>query len=177
MQLNATKTVDNLRYDMKVETPTGADGYFSVTGDINRRAKNHRWIFMAGGCIHDDIQQQFPWAAPLIALHLSDEHGVPMHAVENAWYWAGGTRWNGKGPSNPPNAVHLSSHLRIDIEVAEGMVEAVLAGKLDKPGLEALVDKLRPRWAREAQAAIKLVEERIAPAVPAVDEDTSPRPR
>ena len=38
------------------------------------------------GAAHGAISKRFPELRPLIALHLADEDGMPMHPLENAWY-------------------------------------------------------------------------------------------
>ena len=45
------------------------------------------------GCCHGLILEHFPQFADLVALHLSDNDGVPMHALENGFYHLGGTHW------------------------------------------------------------------------------------
>ena len=67
--------------------------YFSITGEVERRAGNNRWVFESGGAIHDQIAQQMPELKPLLLVHLADDNGVPMHAYENAAYWAGQTKY------------------------------------------------------------------------------------
>jgi hypothetical protein len=57
--------------------------YFSITADLPGLGM--------GGCCHDEIKKAFgDRFNDLIALHLSDHDGVPMHAAGNAFYWAGG---------------------------------------------------------------------------------------
>tara|TARA_Y100000310_G_scaffold326752_1_gene392080 strand:- start:454 stop:1284 length:831 start_codon:yes stop_codon:yes gene_type:complete len=128
--------------------------HFSLTGDIiNWRCSTPSTF----GCIHPQIKKAFRGKFDLIeALHLSDEDGVPMHAVENAWYWAGGTEWNGDGKDNPPHVYHLANHLRIAWAEAERIV-SVVGGRtlpsLAKSDLSAYIDALRPRWKAEAEEA------------------------
>lgn len=44
-----------------------------------------------GGCMHEQIEKKFRGQfSDLIALHLSDINGVPMHDGSNAFYFAGG---------------------------------------------------------------------------------------
>ncbi len=60
--------------------------YFSLTGKIvDKKGK-----FEAGGCLHDEIVQVWPDLQILADIHLSDENGIPPHAVENGFYFAGG---------------------------------------------------------------------------------------
>jgi len=94
--------------------------YFSMTGEI----------YLAGGplqscgCPHYEIAESFPELRRFIPLHLSDENGVPMHAVENGWYWAGGQpALNRRRPgTNPPNVATLAEQLRISEDVAYWLV-------------------------------------------------------
>lgn len=60
--------------------------YFSVTGDIRRPGAND---IDTGGCIHDEILAHWPVLAPVVAVHLADDTGTPLHAVENGRYWLG----------------------------------------------------------------------------------------
>src|SRR5260370_33599525 len=80
--------------------------YFSMTGEI----------YLAGGplescgCPHDEIAEAFPELRRFIPLHLSDENGEPMHAVENGWDRAGGQpEFNFRRPgTNSPDGATLS---------------------------------------------------------------------
>jgi hypothetical protein len=60
--------------------------YFSITGAVFD-AKIHRGDTITRcGCLHDEILEHFPSLAALVALHLSDINGKPMHAEANGWY-------------------------------------------------------------------------------------------
>jgi hypothetical protein len=85
----------------------GQAPYFSITGEVDRQAKNNRWMPFLSGCIHEEILQQFPQLKPLVDVHLSDKDGVPMHAYENAAYWAGYTKYQQRDISK------LAKHLRV----------------------------------------------------------------
>lgn len=74
--------------------------YFSVTGDIRRRNAND---IDAGGCIHDEILAHWPVLAPVVALHLADDTGVPMHAVANGHYWLGLDTRSPRSSYDPPD--------------------------------------------------------------------------
>lgn len=60
---------------------------FSITGDIYEagKPKADRY-FIAGGCIHEDIEKHFPEFKQFIDLHLCDYKGIPMHATANGFY-------------------------------------------------------------------------------------------
>jgi hypothetical protein len=75
--------------DAKLYSLGGQAPYFSVTGEernLRRRGDNQ---VEACGAMHDEIVRHFPDLAPVVRVHLADEHGVPMHALENARYWMG----------------------------------------------------------------------------------------
>lgn len=58
---------------------------FAITGTTSN---GNRWE--SGGCIHDEILEQFPEYKIFVDLHLSDYNGMPMHFRANAIYHAGG---------------------------------------------------------------------------------------
>lgn len=63
------------------------DAYWSVTGDIERQAKNNRWCEDSCGCLHGEVAKHFPKLAPSIKWHLCNLTSGPMHYVANAVYW------------------------------------------------------------------------------------------
>ncbi len=89
------------------------------------------------GADHGAILAHFPEIAGLVALHLSDETGAPMHAVANARYF-----------TEQGNAPALARHLRI----AEPEAAALVADPTPD-AIARAVDALRPRWQQEADAA------------------------
>jgi hypothetical protein len=72
--------------------------------------------------------------------------GVPMHAAENGWYWAGGTKWQQAEP------VFLKKHLRC----GEGMVRTMigLAARGDRLTFDRMVENMKPLWKEEAEQVI-----------------------
>lgn len=114
----------------------------------------------SGGAGHEAILELFPQFADLAALHLSDIDGVPMHSVENGFYWLGGTHWQ-----RPDYAV-AARHFRITVDEARALTLALFgdsfsetAGFLSKgeatrakTRLAQWVDTQRPRWKAEADA-------------------------
>ena len=58
---------------------------FAITADIDRKARNGRWVDDAGGCCHDEVAKHFPELAPLIKWHLTSTDG-PMYYIENTAY-------------------------------------------------------------------------------------------
>lgn len=93
--------------------------YFSIGADIQRLARNGRKVWVAGGCLHDEILQHFPNLKPLVDLHLSDDDGVPLHAAANAAYWAGCSKFQER------NIPMLAKHLRVSEKLAGEMCEWV----------------------------------------------------
>lgn len=125
----------------------GQAPYFSVTGEAYHiTGRQGRPPMLASGCIHDYIQQVTSRFDDVIALHLSDIDGTPMHAVENGLYWLGQTKYQA-----------------LDIEVAKRhfrctdseIIELLAAYKHGKQAYIDYIDKhLRPRWQQEAQDVI-----------------------
>lgn len=138
--------------------------YFSVTGDTGDTS----------GAIHEIILDAAPQLADLIALHLSDVNGVPMHPYANAHYWLIGAtpamhhtqRYHGANNSDTVRTPEqcltmLAKHLRIELidaqhlMVAANLLFETTAAPLDVANLlHTYVEAQRPRWKQQAQAAI-----------------------
>jgi hypothetical protein len=113
--------------------------YFSLTGEIYERGR-----VTTAGCIHEELLAIWPDLAQLAALHLSTEDGVPMHALENARYFAGFTKYQEASPEK------LSDHLRCGIEHAKGLIKLG-----DTAAFVAAVEAMKPRWKLEAEGVIE----------------------
>lgn len=125
----------------------GQAPYFSVTGEAYRiTGKQGRPPMLASGCIHDYIQQVTSRFNDVIALHLSDIDGTPMHAVENGLYWLGQNKYQAL------DTEAAKRHFRCtDSEI----IKLLAAYKHGKQAYIDYIDKhLRPRWQQEAQAVI-----------------------
>lgn len=109
--------------------------YFSITADYFERGR-----CVAGGCLHDEILKHAPKFADLVALHLSDDNGVPMHAVENGWYWM-----------RPLHRTNLASHFRLTSLQTEQLIETAYT----KPLLAKYVADQAERFKLEADACIQ----------------------
>jgi len=136
--------------------------YFSVTGSID----SLRGVEIAGGCLHDEILQWFPELADVVALHLADDRGKPMHAAENARYWMGLSSWSGKewkpmAPRGVPDLetdsqgliwapVTLAKHLRISVEDARRVREYVVNDGNDTEAIAFHVRMLEKQWQHQA---------------------------
>jgi len=113
---------------------------FGVTGEISTERERAKQDAQACGCIHDELLAAFPQLAPLVALHLSDLEGVPMHAEANGFYWLAGNlggigeRHHGGSGETGKNAIEclniFAEHMRIsDTEAQEISTKAQLAFK------------------------------------------------
>jgi hypothetical protein len=138
--------------------------YFSVTVDGYENGKES-----FGGCCHELVLQHFPALADLVALHLSDIDGSPMHADGNGFYWLAGVVDMGQqytgasGDFGKPASECLriaAEHFRITEKEALALA-AKCAKAYKKDGTTAaklvcaaFTDAQRPRWKREALAAI-----------------------
>jgi len=134
--------------------------HFSITGEVDRKANNNRWMPFLSGCIHREVLEHFPELEILTEIHLSDENGVPMHAYANAAYWAGHSGTKEKDTDM------LAKHLRVSREQANEMVTYIdhYYGEFDKITTPESAWKntcqdfdLPQQWAAEAQAALELL--------------------
>ena len=141
--------------------------YFSLTADVYTDGGK----FLTGGACHALILQHRPDFADLAALHLADDLGRPLHALENGLYWLAGAagglgeRYHG-GTGSPPKSPEecrgiLARHFRISPEDAEHLTRAVrgvhtLAGsRAAKDFLSGWIEGQRERWSAEAEACIQ----------------------
>lgn len=101
--------------------------HFSIVGDYEYQAKNNRWLLISAGAIHKEIAKRMPELKPFLLVHLADENGVPMHAYENAAYWAGQTK------SKKFDLATLAAHLRVEQPIALDMLDYIAHywGELD----------------------------------------------
>lgn len=108
-----------------------AQPHFSVTGTIWKGTGPYSDAKdIAGGCIHEDILAVWPKLAPLVALHLSDADGQPMHAAANGLYWLAGFvpleqeyhGASGSSAKSPADCLRIAAkHLRISEDDAEAL--------------------------------------------------------
>jgi len=157
---------------------------FEVTLELHQLAGNERPHFSAtvngwnrpyttrpvsrdidfGGCCHELIVKYWKAAALVVAVHLSDDNGVPMYAVENGWYHAGGCIKHGANPNAtnperyPANVDHLASHLRIEKDKAAAIIKSVADGTVNKLAFTLFCDSQLPRWKREADNALTFIQ-------------------
>lgn len=142
---------------------------FSLTADIYEKTPRG-WRYVGGGCCHEHILKLKPELAPFAALHLSDVDGVPMHAASNAWYWIQGAfpEAEDKTPNLGPchgSAKSPEECRRIFAEHIRATPEQVeqIAAKMPRSQaeLQAVLEDFGfpERWRREAEAAIRQLEE------------------
>jgi hypothetical protein len=132
--------------------------YFSATVDTETRRGSGRWEDAGGGADHDLILSLFPAFEPVVRVHLSDDRGEPMHAVENARYWLGLTEYQDYDRDT------LCRHLRVTRDEADEIHRYVngAAGRYsDREALDYLfqVLKLRERWQAEADTALAVIDQ------------------
>lgn len=81
----------------RIAHPSLSDG-FSITGALwqkqgrlsGRARKRSGRDADVAGCIHEEIAAAVPGLEPVIAVHLADTSGLPMHAKANGWYFYSG---------------------------------------------------------------------------------------
>lgn len=119
-----------------------AHPYFSLTGEeyTNRAVWSRGHEPRACGQMHDVLVDAIPELALIAALHLSDDHGVPMHAVENGWYWY-----------EQGELATCAKHLRVSLDDLPGLPT--------KEAFAEYVDTLRERWQREADEALAYLQQ------------------
>lgn len=106
--------------------------YFSITATeyVNGRDES-------SGCLHELILSHRPEFADLVALHLSNIAGAPMHTEANGFYWLAGAvgglgeQYHG-GNGNPARSEAecldvFARHIRVPIDQAQEMAESIAA--------------------------------------------------
>ena len=158
---------NGIKYRIKVKADLihldgNSNAHFSITGEVERRAGNNRWVFESAGAIHDQITDQMPQLEPLLLVHLADENGVPMHAYENAGYWAGQTKYQIQ------DLTSLAKHLRVDQAIVILMIDYITNywGELDAITTPAMAWQnacehygLLELWQKQADAAQKMLNQ------------------
>lgn len=106
-----------------------------------------------GGADHDSILAAAPELAPIVAAHLADQAGTPMHAEANGWYFYSGAHvaYELKNYGQSYIDRHGTPHERAARSLHIGPDE--LPEGLDREGFSSFVRSLPDRWATQAQAA------------------------
>lgn len=146
----------------------GGNPYFSITADLCADSTFRDSKIHACGCLHDDILAAQPDLKPFVDLHLSDLNGVPMHAVENGFYWlckVAGIPQKYEPEQDKETCIkYLCEHLRISKKEVEDIRSKIWVSyamgrtKEAKQHFSEIVDSMKPRWQSEADAAIQLLK-------------------
>ena len=131
-KINKTKTIT-----VKIEVSKTNWEYFSITFEI---AWRNRVDCCGAGeeYIRKHFGNQFDDA---LALHLSDTDGIPLHALENGFYYL-------QNPNEYPIGV-TAKHFRISNEEAEEL------RPLSKEQLSQWIEYRKPIWKQEADEVRK----------------------
>lgn len=145
--------------------------HFSVTAEERTQDRRVRDPIVACGCMHDDVLRHFPKLADVVALHLADTFGVPMHAEANGWYWLAGAlgglgeRFHGSNDRTERSHTEcrkiLAEHLRLTpVQVGDLINDTRTIAAQHGPAhaaafFQAFVGAQRGRWAEEAREAFE----------------------
>lgn len=176
---NATIKLDSKTVDLSFKAifPTDDDGCtprFSLTYSRIERTPRGRLLSESYGVADErTVQRHAPELLDVLALHLSDEAGAPMHAEASALYWAAGAVQGSMGMEyhggnsqfvkKPHECIAiLASHLRISVANAENLINHVDMVRRDGPVfyenqkavIKNFVQSQRSRWAAEAIACM-----------------------
>ena len=122
--------------------------YFSITAEI-KKGINLR----AFGCLHEEILKIYPELSDIVALHLSDIDGIPLHAVENGYFWLMAVQGiNQYEKSTDKNYLKMfCEYVRISESDGKKLAERIK----NKNEFSAWVDTQKSRWKKEADNCIK----------------------
>ena len=134
---------------------------FSITAEERTDLRLTAW-----GCMHKEILEAYPDIADLVALHLSDINGVPMHAVENGWYWLASSMGlptvEYKHADQKEAFDFFCNHCRISAIEADTirarmreLYELTDTHETAKCEWVEICESMKPRWKEEADAAIE----------------------
>ena len=118
---------------------------FAITADIYELRANGRYVWVSGGCQHEEIKKHFPEFSDFIRLHLSNVYGQPMYPVENGLYWL-----------KSEGVDKCAEYLRISPDQA-----AQLSKEKDFFKYQLFALGIVDQWRREADAAIRHLEKLI----------------
>jgi len=121
---------------------------WAITADIWRKGSNilsDRNIDRCG-CCHEDILSKMPSLKIFVDLHLSNESGAPMYAIENGFYHM----------RNSSLEV-FADYMRVDLMISAKVKKEITS----KESFSYWVDGLRAGWLEEANRAKALLAELI----------------
>lgn len=136
--------------------------YFTVTGELHRIRRDGSWgddgTYLTGGRIEELIDRHFPELVAVSRLHLSDDRGWPMHAVENGRYWLGLTKWQELDREQAMKHFRVTDVLELE-RIREAFEDEQLGGEGGEKFREVWAE-LTERWLEEAEAA-KMILRRL----------------
>jgi hypothetical protein len=164
--VDGNNTMFSLRAVAQLHSIGGQAPYFSLTGElVNKRRSPAHQVEMAGQMGPEPIAE-WPELAPLQRIHMSDENGVPMHAVGNGLYWLGLTKFktaqvrNDEGrlvDTDLPYFPYFQDLWRVSEDEAKAAYEYITSQDDPEAALEVLALACAPRWAEEAKQALALI--------------------
>lgn len=128
--------------------------YFSVTGELRNLRRRGDNQVESCGMLHGEIMEHFQELAPLIALHLSDSDGTPMHAAANGAYFLGFTSYK---PANAPDFAAFARLWRTTEEEARAIHHLASGGINPTAYVEMYALGEAGRWAAEAAQGSALI--------------------
>jgi hypothetical protein len=128
--------------------------HFSVTGELRNLRRREDNQLESFGQMYDEIREHFPQLVPVMPLHLADDRGVPLYAVENGGYWLG---LQDVRPERCPQLDTFAKTWRIDEQRAAEILARVSAAGEPMAELSTVAAGERERWQREANAALALI--------------------
>ncbi len=152
--------------------------YFSLTIE-SWRIEHGQQIEDSFGAAHEELLTIWPELAPLAALHLSDWHGVPMHAADNGFYhlagYAGGlgerchagNETHGRHGDETPDDVRerclrqWAAHVRLPIDEARDEADNLITQLPPRAAHAAWIDAQRYRWAFDALRCVRALDIRF----------------
>ncbi len=104
----------------------------------------------ACGCLHDEILAVKPSLQLFVDLHLSDEQGLPMYAVENGYYWFS------------KDIAIFAKYMRIPLDKAKELRAEIF----DKQQFTKWVETMKPTYLSQANEAKKQLAQLIEKTLP-----------
>lgn len=114
-----TKNGGKIHIEIRCSDPcNNGHNDFAITATVYDK----KGLDVMGGCCHEEILHAVPNLKPFVDLHLSDENGTPMYAIENGFYHLQGVL--GVADYNHTMTVKgFSEYLRIDLKKAQTLVK------------------------------------------------------